>query len=89
MLAYDWVVLLQLKTLARVHLVLTGDVHIASVGSATKLDDWTLVFTLCSHDSFSDFLTRCTDVGDYALDATLVDGTKTLRTDVQGDPALL
>ena len=89
MLAYDWVVLLQLKTLARVHLVLTGDVYIASVSSATKLDDWTLVFTLCSHDSFSDFLTRCTDVGDYALDTALVDGTKALRTDVQGDPALL
>ena len=39
--------------------------------------------------TYSDFLTRCTDVGDNALDAALVDGTKALRTDVQGDPALL
>jgi hypothetical protein len=88
-LAHDWVVLLQLQTLARIHLVLAGDVHIAGVCRATKLDDWTLVFTFCSHDSFSDFLTSCTDVGNYAFDATLVDGAKTLCTDVQGDPALL
>ena len=38
--------------------------------------------------TYSDFLTRCTDIGDNALNATLVDGTKTLGTDVQGDPAL-
>ena len=31
-LAYNWVVLLELETLARVDLVLTGHVHVASVG---------------------------------------------------------
>jgi hypothetical protein len=39
--------------------------------------------------TYSDFLTRCTDIGDNAFDAALVDGTKALCTDVQGDPALL
>ena len=49
MLAYDWVVLLQLDALAGVDFVLTRYVDVAGVGGATKLDDGALIFTFCGH----------------------------------------